>query len=110
MGEIVATSPTMLRISLWENTTTTRNIMRSGQATLVAFSNNAACYIQLALTKLPDLPNAKHPRTRFAAEIVSSREDIAKYADITSGVRIQLKDSAEVIERWEQVLQELFQD
>lgn len=34
-GEIIALSPTSLRLGLWGNTTTTRNIIRTGQATLV---------------------------------------------------------------------------
>lgn len=110
VGEIVALSRTTLRLSLWENTTTTRNILRTGQATLVAFSNQSACYIQLSLSRLPKLANARHPRTRFEAEVVSCREDKAKYADITSGVQIQLKEPVTVLERWEESLRELLQD
>lgn len=110
VGEIVALSRTSLRLSLWENTTTTRNIIRTGQATLTAVSNHSACYIQLSLNRLPALEEAKHPRARFAAEVVSYREDTAKYADIISGVQIQLKEPAAVIERWEESLRELLQN
>ncbi|MNJ50245.1 hypothetical protein [Paenibacillus bouchesdurhonensis] len=109
-GEIIALSPTLLRLGLWENTMTTRNMIRTGQATLVAFYNETACYIQLELSKLPDLPVAKHPRSRFSAKVVACREDRAKYADIISGVQIQLKEPVEVLARWEETILELLQD
>ncbi|AZK49107.1 pyridoxamine 5'-phosphate oxidase family protein [Paenibacillus lentus] len=107
VGEVIALTPTSLRLGLWENTTTTNNIIRTGQATIVVFYNEAACYIQLELAKLPDLSDAKHPRTRFSAKVVACREDKAQYADIISGVQIRLKEPAEVLERWEETLLEL---
>ncbi|GAA0134366.1 pyridoxamine 5'-phosphate oxidase family protein [Paenibacillus sp. YSY-4.3] len=106
-GEIVAVNPSTLRLGLWENTVTTRNIIRNGQALLVVISDQAACYIRLSLTRLPDLADAKHPRTRFEAKVADCREDKAKYADIISGVQIQLKEPQAVMTRWEETLEEL---
>ncbi|MFC7441075.1 pyridoxamine 5'-phosphate oxidase family protein [Laceyella putida] len=107
VGEIIATSPTQLRLALWPATTTTANIIRTGKATLVAFIAGKAHYVRLSLQRLAALSHAKHKRERFAASVVSVREDVAKYAGITSGVRIELKDSISVIKRWEETIEEL---
>ena len=107
VGEIVATGLDEVRIALWLGTATTSNLLRSGQATLVFFYEGKAVYIQLQAKVLEELPNALHPRERFRAKVISFREDVAKYADITSGIAIQLKDADTVIERWKQTVQEL---
>lgn len=107
VGEVIAVSPTELRLSLWLNTTTTANIIRTSKATLVVFFNGIAHYVQLSLHKLSELADARHPRERFSARVVSLREDVAKYAEITSGVQIELKDPASVLHRWNETLEEL---
>ncbi|WP_055108280.1 hypothetical protein [Paenibacillus ihumii] len=106
-GEIVAVSRTTLRLGLWENTVTARNIVRTGQAMLVAVSAQTACYVRMSLKRLPDLAEAKHPRTRFEAIVAECREDKAKYADIISGVQIRLKEPEMVMERWKETIEEL---
>jgi hypothetical protein len=110
VGEIIAIDDTQLRLSLWPETTTTANMIRTGQATLVAFYRGTAHYVRLALERMPVLREAKHPRERFIAKVVASREDVAKYADITSGVTINLKDPPSVIQRWEETVKELMED
>jgi hypothetical protein len=107
VGEAIAINPKELRLSLWPNTTTTANIVRTGKATLVVFFNGIAHYVQLSLYKLPELADARHMRKRFSAKVVSFREDVAKYAEITSGVQIKLKDPASVLKRWEETIEEL---
>lgn len=107
VGEIVAVGRTRLRIALWPGTVTTGNLLRSGQATLVAIHDGAAHYVRLRLQALPDLPDAQHPRQRFAAEVVAVREDVAKYADILSAVRIQLHNPEDVLGRWKETIGEL---
>ncbi|MDH6671487.1 hypothetical protein M2277_002137 [Paenibacillus sp. LBL] len=107
VGEIVALDRSRLRLALWPGTLTTGNLLRSGQATLVAIHDGAAHYVRLRLQALPDLPDARHPRQRFAAEVVAVREDIAKYADILSAVKIQLHDPDEVLGRWKETIEEL---
>ncbi len=107
VGEIVALDRSRLRLALWPGTVTTGNLLRSSQATLVAIHDGAAHYVRLRLQALPDLPGARHPRQRFAAEVVAVREDIAKYADILSAVKIQLHDPDEVLGRWKETIEEL---
>lgn len=105
VGEIVMVD-NELRIALWPETNTTNNILRTNKASLVIVYQHKVYYIQLLLKVLPDIPS-KYKRTRFAAQIISLREDSAKYADITSGVTFKLYNPAEVLERWEVVLNEL---
>jgi hypothetical protein len=107
VGEIVAQDCTKLRLLLWPNTTTTHNILRTNQATIVVFFAGKSHYIRLSLRRLTTLSNAMHKRERFSAGVVSVREDTAKYADITSGVKINLKDSNTVIKRWYDTIAEL---
>lgn len=107
VGEIVALDPKHVRLAMWSGTTTTRNMIRSEKATLVLFYLGKAYYIKLLLRLLPVLPAAKHPRERFEAEIVSARADTAQYADITSGVQVDLKEADDVLRRWHETLLEL---
>ncbi|MED1421594.1 pyridoxamine 5'-phosphate oxidase family protein [Bacillus smithii] len=107
VGEVIAIRSTELKLSLWPNTITTSNIIRTGKATLVIIFNGIAHYIKLSLRKLPELADAKHKRERFSAKVVSYREDIAKYAEITSGIQIQLKDPASVLKRWNETIEDL---
>lgn len=107
VGEVVALDQKRLRLALWPGTVTTGNIIRSGQATLVAFHAGIAHYVRLKLSRLPELPDACHPRERFAAEVVSVREDVAKYAEINTGVTITLKDPSDVLARWKETILEL---
>ncbi|MBA4544519.1 MULTISPECIES: pyridoxamine 5'-phosphate oxidase family protein [Thermoactinomyces] len=107
VGEILALDRTHLRLALWPGTTTTANILRTGKATLVVFFAGKAHYVRLSLKRLPELPGARHKRERFAASVVSAREDVAKYAEIRSGVTIDLKDPDAVLTRWSETLEEL---
>lgn len=107
VGEVLALDRNRLRLALWQGTATTGNLLRSGQGMLVAIHDGAAHYVQLRLHALPDLPDARHPLQRFEARVVSVREDIAKYADITSAVKFQLHDPGEVLQRWKETLEEL---
>ncbi|GGH78343.1 hypothetical protein JOD43_000954 [Pullulanibacillus pueri] len=107
VGEVVATDHNTLRLALWPESQTTQNIVRSGKAMLVLFYNSKAVYITLSLEPLATLKEAKFPRARFVAKVVHCREDVAKYAEITSGVKINLKDSDDVLARWQATIQEL---
>jgi hypothetical protein len=107
VGEIVAISKSDLRLGLWPTTTTTRNIIRTGKATLILIYNGKVHYIRLLLERIEVLPAAHYERERFAARIVSFREDVAQYAEITSGIQIALNSPVEVVERWKQTVKDL---
>lgn len=107
VGEVVALDRKRMRLALWPGTQTTSNMIRSGQATLVVIHDNAAHYVRLKLSRLPELPHALHLRERFAAEVLSARVDTAKYAEIESGVTVTLKDPEDVLNRWKETIREL---
>ncbi|OAB40264.1 hypothetical protein [Paenibacillus antarcticus] len=103
VGEIVAMNEAELRLSLWRNSVTTTNIIRTGQATIVVILGGIAYYIKLSVQEQSILDE----RQRFVATIASIREDVAKYADIISGVRIQLKEPQPVIQHWKETIEDM---
>ncbi|OWA34150.1 hypothetical protein B9G55_17660 [Saccharibacillus sp. O16] len=106
-GEVWAESPERLRIALWLGTKTTGNLLRTGRA-LLGFVHEGVSYtIRLQATAMPEIPDARHPRARFAADVLESRADVAKYAELTSGITIQLHDPQQVLVRWKETLEEL---
>lgn len=107
VGEIVALDRGQVRLAMWNGTATTRNMIRSGKATLVLVYSGKAYYVKLALRLLPVLPAAKHPRERFEADILSVRADVAAYADIRSGIQVDFKEPEAVLTRWYETLAEL---
>ncbi|MDR9854202.1 pyridoxamine 5'-phosphate oxidase family protein [Paenibacillus sp. VCA1] len=106
VGEIVAFDKKTLRLALWPGTNTTQNCIRSGKALLVAVYKGKVNYVRLSLTRIGMAEEAKHPLERFSAVVASFKEDVAKYADITSGIQIQLKNPDEVLTRWKETLKE----
>lgn len=107
VGEIVALNRAQLRLALWPGTTTTANMIRTGKATLAVLTGGKAHYVRLTLEHLPALPDARHPRERFAALVFAAREDVAQYADIVSGVTIRLHEPDSVLGRWRETVDEL---
>ncbi|MFB5189723.1 pyridoxamine 5'-phosphate oxidase family protein [Alicyclobacillus fastidiosus] len=110
VGEVVAVDRTHLRLAMWPSTTTTQNLERTGQAMLVLFYGAKAYYLRLSVEALADHKAARHPRRRFSAKVDGVREDVAKYADITSGVQIQLKEPGDVLSRWQETIEDLLAD
>ncbi|MBA4549071.1 pyridoxamine 5'-phosphate oxidase family protein [Thermoactinomyces intermedius] len=107
VGEMVALNQEELRIALWPKTHTVANLKRTKQATLVAVHKGKVHYVRLAIKPLPALKDAKHNRERFQAKVVSVKEDTAKYAKITSGIRFALYDPESVVRRWTETVSEL---
>ncbi|PAD39530.1 hypothetical protein CHH53_04780 [Terribacillus sp. 7520-G] len=106
VGEVVALDKENLRIALWPGTTTAKNCIRTKKATLVSVYKGKVFYVRLALSPLGVLADAKHPLERFAAKVIFYKEDTAKYAEITSGIHIDLKDPESVLDRWKETIRE----
>lgn len=107
VGEIVAINESEVRLAIWPNTNTTNNMIRSGKATLVVVYDGKVHYIRTSIERLPELIESKHHRARFTGKIISIREDMAKYAEIISGIQINLIEPESAIERWEETTVEL---
>lgn len=106
-GEVWAESPERLRIALWLGTTTTGNLLRTGKALLAVVYGGVSYTVRLHASALPELEQARHPRARFAADVLGMRVDVAKYAELTSGITIRLHEPQSVLVRWEETLEEL---
>lgn len=106
-GEVWAEARERLRITLWIGTSTTGNLLRTGRALLAVVHEGVSYTVKLQAKALPELSGARHPRSRFAANVLEMRADIAKYATLTSGITIELHDPQAVVVRWEETLEEL---
>lgn len=107
MGEVLAISPSCLRLALWQGTQTSINMMETGKATLIAIHGQRLLHIRLEVRLLPELAKAVHPRDRYEGNIQHIRIDEAPYAEITSGITFQLKDPASALGRWAATIEDL---
>lgn len=107
VGEVIALDSEHLRIALWPQTQTSISLAEKRKSNLIIIYNNMISYLELDITLLPSLDNEVYERTRFEATIKSIRQDIAKYADITSGITVEMHEPEQVLNRWNIILQEL---
>jgi hypothetical protein len=107
VGEVVALNEKKLKLALWPGTKTNENIIRSEKAFLIVVYNGKVNYVRLSLERIGILEGAKYPLERFSATVVCFKEDIAKYAEINSGIQIMLKNPNDVLQRWKETLGEL---
>ncbi len=106
-GEVFAWDEETLRIALWQGTNTAANLIRDGRALLTVVAEGVSYALRLHAKALPELPNAAYPRARFEARIEHVREDVAKYADLLTGVTYRLHEPKQALERWQVTLDEL---
>jgi len=106
-GEVLMLDEQHVRLALWQGTTTTGNLLRSGKGMLTFVWEGVSYALRLSCTPLPELTDAVYPRARFEAVVEHVREDTAKYAELTSGITIRLLQPDDVISRWEETLAEL---
>ncbi|MFP5163948.1 pyridoxamine 5'-phosphate oxidase family protein [Staphylococcus equorum] len=107
VGEVVATDSEHIRIALWPNTQTANSLSEIGKASLVIVYNKKVFYFELDTKLLPPISNEKFSRMRFDAFTKNIKEDRAKYADITSGITVEMHESEEVLKRWKITIREL---
>jgi hypothetical protein len=106
-GEVVATDDRRLRIALWPGTTTTRNLMQTGRATLTSIEPAGSFYVRLDARRAADLRTASMSHAVFDAHVTEVLADDVSYAAIVSGIRFDLKDPAAVVERWQSTVDAL---
>lgn len=107
VGEVFASSPREIRLALWPGSITTRNLRRSGRATLAAVWRGTAYYVELDAKPRERTPAEGDPLAHFSAGIHRVLADTVDYADLTTGIRFVLKDKAGVVERWEKAIRTL---
>ncbi|WP_322906349.1 pyridoxamine 5'-phosphate oxidase family protein [Paenibacillus campi] len=107
VGEVLVMNAYTLRIALWTGTQTTANLLRDGRALLTVVIGGSSYALRLRASVLSELPDAAYPRVRFTAQIEHVREDIAKYAELLTGVTYRLHEPVQVVQRWQLTLDEL---
>jgi hypothetical protein len=108
VGEIVAVDPRTLRAALWLGSGTTRNLGRSGRATLVLVADGNGYYVRVSARRGDDLDLGADGRLAyFVLNVEDVQEDSADYATLTSGVTFRLKQPDQVVPRWQHTINSL---
>lgn len=103
IGEVVVRADGRCAIALWEDTRTTTNLLRTGQATLLTVLSERAVRATLRLSAVTeDAPAAETavPLRCFVGTIGEAVADTAPYARVADGVRFVLHEPASVLPRW----------
>jgi len=108
VGEVVAVAPDLLHIGLWLHSGTSKNLTRSGQATLVVIAEGNGYYVRVSASRGTDLDLGLEGRLAyFVLRIADVQEDSADYAKLTSGVTFKLKSPEQVVPRWQHTVDAL---
>jgi hypothetical protein len=108
VGEAVAVDARVLHAGLWLHSGTSKNLTRSGRATLVVVANGNGYYIRLKATRGEDLDLGAEGRLAyFVLDVEDVQEDSTDYASLTTGVTFKLKDPAQVVPRWQRTVDAL---
>lgn len=107
VGELYAPSLTELRLALWPDSHTTRNLTATGRGTLSAMIEGTTYDVELVVRREPDIRSASRHLARFTATIRSVRSDLVAYAEITSPIRFRLRDRDAVLDRWRRNVEDL---
>ena len=108
VGEVVAIDPRTLRAGLWLGSGTTRNLSRSGRATLMLVADGNGYYIRVSARRGDDLDLGADGRLAyFVLQVEDVQEDSADYATLTSGITFRLKQPDQVVPRWQHTIDSL---
>ena len=108
VGEVVATASDVLHAGLWLHSGTSKNLSRTGQATLVMIADGNGYYVRVKATRGDDLDLGAEGRlAHFVLNIEDVQEDSADYARLTSGVTFKLKSPDQVVPRWQHTVDAL---
>ena len=108
VGEVLAVDARSLHAGLWLQSGTSKNLTRSGQATLVVVADGNGYYIRLRARRGADLDLGSEGRLAyFALQVEDVQEDSTEYATLTSGVTFALKYPDQVVPRWQHTVDAL---
>ena len=108
VGEVVATADDVMHAGLWLHSGTSKNLTRSGRATLVLIADGNGYYIRVNVRRGEDLDLGPEGRLAyFVLNVEDVQEDSADYARLTSGVTFKLKDPEQVVPRWQHTVDAL---
>ncbi|MDY0941339.1 pyridoxamine 5'-phosphate oxidase family protein [Priestia megaterium] len=101
-GELVAISSSRVKLLIWKDTTSSKNMIQNHKATVTLVMEGKAYYIKLLLKKEASVLSGYE---LFTGEVAAFKEDYAKYAVLTSGIQFQLHHPKEVLSRWEKSIE-----
>ena len=105
VGELVAIDSHSLRAALWLNSGSSRNLTRTGRATLVLIADGSGYYLRLTAERGADLDLGSEGRLAyFLLRVQDVQEDYADYAPLTAGVTFKLRDPEQVVPRWQRTI------
>jgi hypothetical protein len=110
VGEVVASTPSTVRLVLWPGTTATKNLSRSRRGTLALFGDGLATYIRIEAQRGDDLLVGGMQHAYFRATIEDILRDDVTYARMTSGVTFELPDAPRVLARWKVTVAAMLQE
>ena len=108
VGEVLARGPSTLRLALYDSSSTTANLRRSGKLTLALAAQGKGYYVRAATRELavsdPDLAGL----AAFDATVEDVLEDGEPIAEVTSGFTMRLTaDAARTMAMWETTIRAL---
>ncbi|RIP37069.1 pyridoxamine 5'-phosphate oxidase family protein [Staphylococcus gallinarum] len=110
VGEIVAIDMTHIRLALWPNTKTVQGLRLNGKANIVFVYDYQVYYVELDTREYISKQKDTYNRAKFVANVQQVKVDNAKYADVTSGISIQLHHPQDTILRWQTTVADLLRD
>ena len=106
-GEMLLVDASTCRWCLWPDSTTVANLRASGRALLQAVIGPRVVKVRFSARPLGNIEVAGMSLAAFEATVIDGSEDSAPYAEVTSGLRYELKDPEAVADRWEAQLDAL---
>lgn len=100
VGEMLAVSPTKIRIALWQGTASGKNLARDGKATFVFILDGAGVYVEAVASPEEPLAFEHGPLDSFMCDVAGVLIDEVDYATLTGGIGFVLPDAPSVLERW----------
>ena len=108
IGEMLATSPHEVRLALWHDSHTTRNVERDGRAVLAFVLDEAAFRVRLDCRPAGAITVAeRQSQTGFVASVVDVRRDVVNYAVLETGVWFRPNDAQPMWVAWRATLDAL---
>jgi hypothetical protein len=108
VGELLAVDASALRLAIWSNSSTVRNLDLDERCALALVHEGVSYVIRCEASIAGSLEQHDGPPLSiFVLSIVDVLEDVAPYATLTSGVTYELHEPEAVIARWERTIQAL---
>jgi hypothetical protein len=108
VGEVVALDRRRLRLALWPDSTTTRNLTERPKATLAAVLEETGYTVRVVVRAAGEFATPLAGRLAcFDASVEEVAADVVPYAVLESGVRFRLNEPGEVLPRWAEVRAQL---